>query len=119
MFISEGKLKRVLRNVLNNEDDGHKTIEGLKIKIAELELKKRMEEEEIKHLVKMKEEKQFIEGQKKEIALQKEFQKKEMDLQSSYHKKVLETIEESRKESRELYTQIMNRLPNVNMEMKR
>lgn len=119
MFISVEGLKKVLREVLNNSEDGKKTVEALKTELAELKLKKRIEEEEIKHLVKMKEEKQLIEGQKKEIELQKLFQKKEMELQSTYHEKVLKTIEESRKESRELYTQIMNRLPNVNVEMKR
>lgn len=119
MFISIGKLKKAVREAFDDVDGGKLAIERLKTELAELKLKKRMEEEEIKHLVKMKEEKQFIDAQKKEIELQKQYQKKEMDLQTVYHDKIIATIEESRKEARDLYTRIMDRLPNVNVEMKR
>lgn len=119
MFITLNGLKKVLKDILNDTDNNERTVKALKTELAELQLKKRMEEEEIKHLVKMKEEKQFIEGQKKEMELQKTFQMKEMELQNSYHEKVLKTIDESRKESRELYTKIMERLPNVNVAIKR
>ena len=126
MFITASGIKRALREVLYDGGKGREKIEQqnmeiehLKIQIKDLELKKRLEEEEIKHLVKMKEEKQEIEIQKKGIELQKIFQEKEMKLQSTYHDKIIKTIEESRKEARDLYTAIMDRLPNVNVEMKR
>lgn len=126
MFITANGVKKAIREVLYDGGKGrekieeqNKEIEALKIQIKDLELKKRLEEEEIKHLVKMKEEKIFIETQKKEIELQKHFNEREMELQSKYHDKVLTTIEESRKESRDLYTKIMDRLPNVNVNMDR
>lgn len=125
IFTKEG-LKKALREVLYDGGKGRQKIEELnqevevlKVTVKDLELKKRLEEEEIKHLVKMKEEKQLIELQKKEITLQQEFTKKEMELQTKYHDKVLTTIDESRKESKELYTEIMKRLPNVNVDIAR
>ena len=126
MFMTTGKVKKALREVLYDGGKGREKIdelnvevEKLKTEIKNLQLDKRIEEEEIKHLVKMKEEKNLIEMQKKEISLQREFQEKEMSLQSKYHEKVIATIEESRKETKELYSAIMERLPNVNMEIKR
>jgi hypothetical protein len=126
MFITANGVKKAIKEVLYDGGKGREKIEELnkeidilKTNIKDLELKKRLEEEEIKHLVKMKEEKQAIEIQKKEIDLAKAFQQKEMELQSKYHDKIITTIEESRKESRDLYTAIMDRLPNVNVEMKR
>lgn len=125
-FISTNKLKKVLDEVINDSSNGLETvkkkereIDGLNRQIKELELKKELEEKEIRHLVKMKEEKNLIETQKKELELQGKFQKVEMELQTAYHEKVLKTIEESRKESRDLYTKIMERLPNVNVEISR
>lgn len=126
MIFTANTLKKALREVLYDGGKGrekieeqNREIEKLKIDIKDLELKKRLEEEEIRHLVKMKEEKMAIESEREKIRLQGEFQKKEMDLQSEYHDKILKSIDEQRKESRELYAAVMDRLPNVNVEMKR
>lgn len=96
-----------------------KDVARIQEEIASLESRKKIEEQEIRHLVKMKEEKLLLETSRKEVELQKLFTQREMDLQTSYHDKVLSTIEESRKESKELYSQIMERLPNVNMEIRK
>jgi len=119
-------LKKALKEVLYDGGKGrekiqeqNEEIERLNKQIKELKLDRSIEEQELKHLVKMKEEKQLIELQKKENQLQADFQKKQMELQENYHSKVLKTIEDSRTESKELYTKIMERLPNVNVDMKR
>lgn len=119
MFITVKKFKEILTTLLNNEGADKKAVAVLKNELADLQLKKRIEEEEIKHLVKMKEEKLAIEATKKELELQKKFQEKEVTLQTTYHERILRNIEDSRKESKELYTAIMERLPNVNVKMRR
>lgn len=126
MFFTTKKLKEILKDVLNDTGasaetvkEKNKEIDALNRQIKELEFKKELEEKEIRHLVKMKEEKILIETQKKELELQSKFQNKEMELQTVYHEKVLKTIDESRKESRDLYTKIMERLPNVNVDIVR
>lgn len=94
-----------------------KDIERIKSELASLQSKKKIEEEEIKHLIKMKEEKLLLDISRKDVELQKVYTQREMDLQNIYHDKVLATIEESRRESKDLYAQIMARLPNVNLEI--
>lgn len=92
-------------------------VSKLKKEIKELELQKTMEQREIEHLVKLKEEKLTVEFEKKEITLQKDFQKKEMALQTEYHNKIMAAIESARKEQQETYKEIMKRLPNVNVNL--
>lgn len=126
MFITIKKLKQAITEIIDQADltlaekkQKDEKILELTRQIAELEFKKEMEEREIKHLVKMKEEKISIETKQKELDLQANFNKKEMELQKTYHEKVLKTIDESRQESKELYLKIMERLPNVNVEVSR
>jgi uncharacterized small protein (DUF1192 family) len=126
MFVTEKKLKRVLSELLGVEEDNDTKISGLKKEIqrlkdelADLKTTKKMEEREIEHLVKMKEEKNEIEYQKKEAELMKQYQNKEMELQNEYHKKVLTNIEKAHADLKDLYKEIMVRLPNVNVELKR
>lgn len=126
MFIRLDTLKRILNEVVNGNDDSRSQSQSLRKeksdlehRIRELEHKKELEEKELTHLVKMKEEKQFIEAQKKEIELQKKFNEKEMTLQTEYHKKNLDIISKEHADIKEIYKQIMERLPNVNVEVKR
>lgn len=117
MFIT----KKWLKDLIKPRDESGKLkdeIEGLKKELAELKLKKIMEEREIKHLVTLKQEKLAIEFEKKEIVLQKEFQKKELDLQTSYHDKIMAAINTAKEEMNATYKEILKRLPNVNVELK-
>lgn len=117
MFITKNWLKKLIKPV--DESGKLKTeIEQLKKELAELKLKKTMEEREIKHLVTLKEEKLNIEHEKKTVELQKQFQEKEMVLQTNYHDKIMKAIELARTEMNATYKEIMKRLPNVNVELK-
>lgn len=126
MFITEKKLKRTLSELFGIEKNADtkvstlkKEIRGLKDDLATLKTTKKMEEREIEHLVKMKEEKQVIEFEKKEVEQTKKYQDKEMELQKNYHDKVLTNINETHKDQKELYKEILKRLPDVNVEIKR
>ncbi len=123
MFTSLEKIQDAVRKVLteffpDRTEEKEGQIRKLKEEIAELQFKKGLEEKEIKHLVRMKEDKQFVEAEKQTLKLAREFQEKEMALQTNYHEKVMKTLEESRKEIRDIYGEIMKRLPNVNMSIK-
>lgn len=96
-----------------------KEIEDLKHNIRELEHKKSLEEREIEHLVKMKEEKIAIETEKKQLDLQAQFDKKVMDLQKDYHEKVMKMLADEHGKMQEIYKQIMVRLPNVNLAIRK
>lgn len=122
MFCTQAGLEKALNKVLGKEKDSAALkleITKLKEELENLKLQKKMEETEIKHLVKMKEEKQAIELEKAMNAQTKDFNKKEMDLQTKYHEKIMVVLEEGSKKLQDIYKEILGRLPNVNVEMKR
>lgn len=114
MFITKKWLEKLIKPV--DESGKLKTeIEQLKKELAELKLKKTMEEREIKHLVTLKEEKLAIEHEKKTVQLEKQFQEKEMALQTRYHDKIMKAIDVARTEMNATYKEIMKRLPDVSV----
>lgn len=88
-------------------------VRELKDEIESLKTTKKMEQREIEHLVKLKEEKLNIEHQKKEVELQGRFQEKQMVLQTEHQKLTIDNLDKARQEMKEIYTQIMQRLPNI------
>ncbi len=87
--------------------------------IEELKLKKRMDEREIKQLVKIKLDNAKLEQEQKTMELEREFKDKESELMKRYHEDRMKDIDKARNEIQEVYSQIMERLPNVNMKIKR
>lgn len=118
MFISENTLRKVL-GISADTIELQKTIKQLKEEIAQLESKRKIEELELKHLVKMKEEKQALELEKGLNAQSKAFNEKEMALQTKYHDKVMKIIEENTIASQKIYTEILERLPTVVVDVKK
>ncbi len=130
--VVEAKVRKVLEEILDlptkDADDlvqeikalvgPHVEIPRLKKELEELKLSRTIEERDIKHLVKMKEEKLAIEHQKSELTLKTEYKDKEMVLQTEYHDKVLKQLEVGRADLKEVYANIMACLPNVNMVMR-
>lgn len=116
------EIEKMVRNILDIGDGSTKRIQELKTEIKSLreeketlEFKKKMEEKEITHLVKMKEEKIKIETDQKSLELPKKFQEKEMLLQKEYFEKVMKAVENGQKKMEDIYSKILDRLPNVNM----
>ena len=126
------RIEEILRGILSKEIEGQSSlvreikdlvgpkveIPKLKKQLAELKLERDIEERDIKHLVKMKEEKLAVEHQKSELTLKNEYKDKEMALQTEYHDKVLKQLEVGRADLKEVYANIMRCLPNVNMQMR-
>lgn len=110
--------KKKLEELLNGGESAlqlKKQIRKLKDELEELKTTKKMEQREIEHLVKLKEEKLNIEHQKKEIELQKTFQEKEMTLKTDYHNKVTKSLESFQKRQDAFFEQVMKRLPDVSV----
>lgn len=103
-----------------------KKVQELKSEISQLKeeketlvFKKNMEEKEIAHLVKMKEEKIIIKTEQERLKLTQQFQEKEMALQKDYFDKVMKAVQDGQKKMEDIYSKILERLPNINMEIKR
>ena len=113
MWVNKSELKRLIHEAIHFGKDYPTTIMKMKKELEELKLQKTMEEREIKHLVTLKEAKLDVENEKKVVTLQAQFQEKEMKLQREYHTKVMTQIDAARKEQKEVYSEIMKRLPNI------
>lgn len=114
MWISQKKLEQLVsggESVLQLKT----TIRKLKDDIESLKTTKKMEQREIEHLVKLKEEKLVIEYQKREVELQKQFQEKEIALQLNFHNLTIKNLETAQGEMKDIYIQIMQRLPDVSV----
>ena len=131
MWITEKAIRKVLLEILGIDEKGipqlisevrelvgpKEAVPKLKRELEELKLQKEISERDIQHLVTLKEEKLDIEYKKKELKLKNEFKDKEIALQKEYHEKVMKTVEEARGEMRGTYSEIMKRLPNVNVRL--
>ena len=96
-----------------------KELTTVKEELESLKSKKKIELMELETLVKCKEEKSKIELERQSVALEKQFNTKEMELLKSHHQKTIELINDTKKEFSDLYKNIIDRLPNVNMEIKK
>jgi len=143
MFISEKKLRKIVRDIfkssvseaettlmdLVNITDLKKEIIGLKDDKADLVREKSQESQEIQHLVKIEREKNQMDVDKRQLELKGEFAQKELDmkddhktkemeLQKEYFDKHMALIKTNGDDTKKMYSEIMKRLPNVNMSIK-
>ena len=130
MFLSTKKLSTAIQDAMKMILDESEVVklrkeikslkeapERLNGEIADLKLQREVEERKLKHLVKMKEEKDSLEMEKKTVKMEREFSKKEMALQTKYFDDKVAQLKETEVKFKELYTEILQRLPNVNMEI--
>lgn len=85
----------------------------LEDEVRQLKLEHKIAEEDIKHMIAMKEERLDLEHEKKIVALQKDMDKQIMDIKEKYRDKVEKQLEKESGNMKEMYGQILARLPNV------
>ena len=91
------------------------TLEG---QLRKLKHEKKLEEEDIKHMVKMREERLELDFEKKVAANTKEKDDEIAKVKDQYRDKVEEQLEKRATEIREMYDQILKRLPDVSVRLK-
>lgn len=102
---------------------------NLKDEVGNLKLKKKVEEEDIKHMVKMKEERLDLANEKKQQALEAEFATKnasaELEKQQAigsvkdeYRDKMEVNLVKQVDDMKDMYSEILKRLPDVTVKMK-
>ena len=103
-----------------------KALRSTREELEELKLKKRLEAEEIKHMVRINEEKNKQELDNEKIKLQREFAEMVTQLKDqnrreleeslkTFHGKMESRFSEELKNLKEVYGLLMQRLPNVNL----
>jgi len=121
-------VKKILNDSLKDTDNAiklHKEVDALteerrKLKddLADIKKQKELEKTEIEHLVALKEERMKLQISQKEVELEKQFQKREIDLMQKNHTDAMKRIEKAGDDMKEIYKEIMLRLPNVNLDIK-
>lgn len=90
----------------------------LKDEVEQLKLKKKIEEEDIKHMVKMKEERLDLEHKKKLQDTELEKQKEVGKIKDTYRDKTEAQLEKQLVGMKDMYSEILQRLPNINAKLK-
>ena len=91
----------------------------LKTEVEDLKLKKKIEDEDIKHMVKIREEQQDIAYQKKVLELQQKKDAEVAKVKDDYRDKIEANLNKRGDELKSMYGEILQRLPNVNLELTR
>jgi len=104
-------LKVLIKSLKNDKRD-------LKEQIEELRLKKKMEEEDIKHMVRINNERKDIELEKEKIKLQKVSADEIAAVKDNYRDKTEQQLEKQLTDMRGMYGEILERLPNYNVNHK-
>ena len=110
----QAKLKTLEAKIESLTDDK----ERLEADLRRIKHEHKMEEEDTKHLVKMRQEKVDIEFQRKKTELAGEHQEDLARVRDEYRDKLEKRLEEEIKNIRGMYDAILERLPNVNLKMK-
>jgi hypothetical protein len=90
----------------------------LKDELADIKAKHRIEEAQTKHLVKMREEQLNLELQKKVIEAESEKEQRIAAVKDEYRDKMEKQLSKEAQNIKEMYNQILERLPNINAKLK-
>jgi len=101
-----------------------KEVEALKREVFDLELeadkavaRKEREEMELKHIIKMKEEKMEMESKKFEMKCEKEKDSEIATVKDEYRDKLEEQLKKETDNIKVMYSQILERLPNISAKL--
>lgn len=90
-----------------------------KEEVAEIKLEHDIADRDLKHLVKIKERQLNVTHQERVLTVKSEYKDKELELQREYFDKTIGQIEQARADMRDMYEQVLIRLPNVNMDIQK
>ena len=102
------ELERTIKNL-------EKDKRNLKEDLAELKLKKKLEDEDIKHMVKINNERKDIELEKEKMKLERKSAVEIAAVKDSYQNKTEEQLEKQLTNMKDMYGEILERLPNYNI----
>lgn len=117
-------LEREVQKLRDSRDELEKTTSQLKqekedlvLSVEKLKQQKKIEEEDIKHMIKMRDEKALLEKERYQVQMQSEKDKAIAAVKDEYRDKMEKQLAEETKNIKAMYDQILKRLPNVNVKM--
>lgn len=109
------QVMRQIKNLEDERDDLNDQLMSTRNKLAELEQKKKMEDENIRHMVRIKEESLQIQYEKNLIKFQGEKETAIAKVKDQYRDKVESDLNKQIDRMQKMYGQILERLPNYNV----
>jgi hypothetical protein len=85
---------------------------------AKIKHERKIADEDIKHMIKMKEERLGIEFEKRVVELEKTSAAEIAKVKDTYRDKMEMRLQEEVKQTKEMYSEILKRLPDISVKMK-
>lgn len=111
-------LKQEITKLERERDEIVDANRKLKDDLAGLQQKRKIEDDEIRHLVKMKESALEMEHSKKALELERKKDGEVAAVKDQYRDKLEAFLQQQVKDIKEMYGEILGRLPNVNVRLK-
>jgi hypothetical protein len=119
-LFGNGKTKALETRIQELQKDVDKYFkERLEVKteLEDLKLKRKTEEEDIKHMVRMKEERMAVDLEKKTIEIERKKEAEVARVKDEYRDKMEKQLVQETNNIKTMYGQILERLPNVNVKL--
>ncbi len=110
-------LARKLVDLKEERENLFNKVMNLEEQAAKKELERRMAEDEIKHMIRLKEERLEVEFEKKSLAADRAHQDEIAKLEREYAQKVEADLKRQLERMGEMYAQILERLPNISAKL--
>jgi len=121
MVISKNRFNRLLTeagDLCTQKEKLLDQLSKLRLDLKDLKLQKKIEIEDIQHMIRLKEERLDLAHEKKDLELQRKKDEEVFEIKNEYRDKVEKGLENSRVEMREMYTEVLARLPDVQVALK-
>lgn len=112
------RLKRDIQKLENERDVLTDENRKVKDELAELKQKRKMEDEDIRHMVKIKEAKLDIDHQKRLLEVDREKEQAIAQVKDQYRDKMETFLGKQVEDIKQMYGEILGRLPNVQVRLK-
>ena len=112
------RVKAQIETLESERDTLNDSLLSVKNELTELKQKRKMEDEDIRHLVKIKEGKLDLDHQKKQVELERTQQEAIAAVKDEYRDKQESTLQKQIEDGKQMYAEILARLPNVQVRLK-
>lgn len=106
------------KDVKRQRDRLLKEVEKLTLQVSELKHEYKLADEDVRHMVRIKEEQLAVEQEKKVVELERKTQEEIANAKDQYRDKLEMHLNEQIKNIRGMYDEILKRLPDVNVRLK-
>ena len=110
----EQKLIEQISSLMKDKEELVEEVWDLKNEVKGLKMVKKAEEEDLRHKIRMKEEKNAIELEKEKVVLARAKDDEVLGIREEYRKKLEERLTKEVESIRGMYSEILARLPDVN-----